>query len=124
MSTVKEEINRLLRVDVIARVDEPTEWCAPIVVAAKGSGIRLCVDLSQLNSAVMGERHVMPSVDQTLVLLARARVFTKFDCYNAFLQIPLTAESQIMKTFITPFGHYCSKRVPYGYLFGTYISVI
>ena len=111
MPKVKEEIDRLLRLDVIARVDEPTEWCAPIVVAPKGSGIRLCVDLSQLNSAVMRERHIMPSVDQTLALLAGATVFTKLDCYNAFLQIPLTAESQLMTTFITPFGRYCFKRV-------------
>ncbi len=111
---VQEELDRLLRLDVIARVDEPTQWCAPIVVAPKGPGIRLCVDLSQLNSSVMRERHIMPSVDQTLARLAGARVFSKLDCYNAFLQIPLTAESQLLTTFITPFGRYCFKRVPYG----------
>jgi hypothetical protein len=56
----------------------------------------------------------MLSVDQTLALLAGATVFTKLGCYNAFLHIPLTAESQLMTTFITPFGRYCFKRVPYG----------
>ena len=61
----------------------------------------------------MPERHVLPSVDQVLAQMAGAQVFSKLDCYNAFLQIPLTSESRHPTTFITPFGRYCFCRAPY-----------
>jgi hypothetical protein len=114
MPKVKNELDRLLKLGVIERVEEPTLWCAPIVVANKGNGIRLCVDLSRLNDSVMRERHIMPSVDQVLAQLADARVFSKLDCFNAFLQCPLAPESRHLTTFITPFGRFCFQRVPYG----------
>ena len=35
--------------EVIKRVDEPTEWCAPIIVVPKPSGeVRVCVDLTKI----------------------------------------------------------------------------
>ena len=49
----KDEIDRLLSLGVIEQVDEPTQWCAPIVVAPKAQSIRLCVDLSRLNESVI-----------------------------------------------------------------------
>ena len=62
----------------------------------------------------MRERHILPSVDQLLAQLAGAQVFSKLDCYNAFLQIPLAPESRHLTTFITPFGQSCLCRTPYG----------
>ena len=82
---VHDEIDRLLSLSVIEQVNEPTQWCAPIVEALKAQGIRLCIDLSRLNESVMHELHVLPSVDQVLAQLAGAQVFSKLDCYSAFL---------------------------------------
>ena len=46
----KEELDRMLKTGVISRVDQPTNWCAPMVVTPKSSDkIRVCVDLSKLN---------------------------------------------------------------------------
>ena len=104
MPKVKDEIDRLLSLGVIERVDVPSEWCAPIVVASKGPGIQLCVELLRLNDSVIRERHILPSVDQVLAQLADARVFSKLGCYIVFLQSPLAPESRILITFITPFG--------------------
>ena len=109
---VKDEIGRLLSVGVIEQVDEPTQWCAPIFVAPKTQGIRLCVDLSRLNESVMHERHILPSVDQMLAQLAGTQVFSILDCYNAFLQIPLAPESRHLTTFLTPFGNIVSVAPP------------
>ena len=40
---VKEKLEELEKQGVISRVDQPTDWCAPIVVAPKSSGdVRLC----------------------------------------------------------------------------------
>ena len=52
---------------VISKVDEPTDWCAGMVVVPKKSGsVRICVDLKPLNESVLRETHLLPKVDETL----------------------------------------------------------
>ena len=48
---LKQEIDLLNDKGIITPVTEPTDWCAPIVVAPKKGTdcIRMCVDLSKLN---------------------------------------------------------------------------
>ncbi|ETX01927.1 MAG: hypothetical protein ETSY2_36450 [Candidatus Entotheonella gemina] len=100
---------------VIARVNQPTEWCAGMVVVPKAnSQVRICVDLTRLNLSVKRERHPLPAVDQTLAQLAEAKVFTKLDANSGFWQIPLAPSSSLLTTFITPFGRYCFHRLPFG----------
>ena len=53
LSKTKQEIGRMLEMGVIKRVDEPTDWCAPMVVVPKPSGeVRICVDLTKLNANI------------------------------------------------------------------------
>ena len=100
---------------VIAKVEQPTEWCAGMVVVPKAdSKVRICVDLTRLNESVKRERHPLPAVDQTLAQLAGAKVFTKLDANSGFWQIPLAPASSLLTTFITPFGRYCFHRLPFG----------
>ena len=52
---------------VISRVDQPTPWCAGMVVVPKKNGsIRICVDLKPLNANVQREVHPLPTVDKTI----------------------------------------------------------
>ena len=100
---------------MIAPIDEPTEWCAGIVVAPKPNGkIRICVDLTHLNDYVCRERLILPAVDETLAKLSGATLFTKLDATAGFWQVPLHPESVPLTTFITPFGRYCFHRLPFG----------
>ena len=100
---------------VIARVEEPTEWCAGMVPIVKPSGkIRICVDLTHLNESVIRERHIFPAVDETLAKLEGARVFTKLDATSGFWQVPLHKDSMLLTTFITPEGRYYFKGLPFG----------
>ena len=49
---------------VIAKVEQPTEWCAGMVVVPKLNGkVRFCVDLTRLNVSVKREQHPLPAVD-------------------------------------------------------------
>ena len=67
---VKAELNRMEQTGVISRVDVPTKWCTGMVVVPKTDGtIRICVDLTRLNSSVQRERHPIPSVDHILAQL-------------------------------------------------------
>ena len=112
---VKAELERMERMDVISRVEEPTDWCAAMVVVPKTDGnVRICVDLTKLNENVLRERHILPSVEQTLAQLTGAKVFSKLDANSGFWQIKLARESSLLTTFITPFGRFCFNRLPFG----------
>jgi transposase InsO family protein len=115
LAPLKQELQKLQQAGVIRRVDEPTPWCAPIVVIPKKtSGIRLCVDMTRLNEAVLREQYTLPVIDQLLARLAGATVYSKLDCNQGFHQIPLSSESQLLTTFTTPFGRWCYTRLPFG----------
>ena len=95
---------------VISKVNEPTPWCAGMVVPPKKSGnVRICVDL---NKSVLREVHPLPKVNETLAQLSGAKVFTKLDANSGFWQIPLS--KQLLTTFITPIGQYCFNKLPFG----------
>ena len=105
----------MLKEGVISQVETPTDWCSGIVVVPKSGGrVRICVDLSRLNESVCRERLMLPSVDYTLGQLAGAEVFTKLDANSGFWQIPLSKNSSLLTTFITPFGRFCFNRLPFG----------
>lgn len=104
----KSKIERMLESGVISPVDNPTEWCVPMVVTPKPNGrVRVCVDLTKLNEYVQRENHPLPSVDITLSKLAGARYFTKLDANSGFWQIRLSESSRHFTTFITPWGRFC-----------------
>ena len=115
MKKVQEEIKRMEQLDVIEPIDEPTEWCSPIVVVPKADGrVRICVDLTKLNQAIRREVYQMPTVEETLGSLTEVSVFSKLDAKSGFHQIVLNPESAKLTAFITPFGRYMFKRLPFG----------
>ena len=112
---VKDELQRMENLGVISRVDEPTPWCAGMVVVPKPNGaVRICVDLKLLNESVLREVHPIPKVDETLAQLAGAAVFSKLDANSGFWQIPLAEESRSLTTFLTPEGRYWFNKLPFG----------
>ena len=115
MKKVKEEIERMLQLDVIEPVDEPTEWRSPIVVVPKADGrVRICVDLAKLYQAVRREVYQMPTVEETLGSLTEGSVFSKLYANSGFHQIVLNPESAKLTPLITPFGRYMFKHLPFG----------
>lgn len=112
---VKAELTRMEELGVIARVDEPSDWCAGMVVVPKPNGkVRICVDLTKLNESVEREKHPLPAVDQTLAQLTGAKLFSKLDANSGFWQVELSEESALLTTFISPFGRYNFRRLPFG----------
>ena len=80
----------MLETGVNSPVDQPTDWCAPMMVTLKSNGkVRVCVDLSRLNEFVKRENLPLPAVDTTLGRLAGSTVFTKLDTNSGFWQIKL-----------------------------------
>ena len=111
---VIEELSRMEEMGVISKVEEPTEWCAVMVVVPKKNGaVRICIDLKPFNTSVRRDIHPLPKVDDTLAQLTGARLFSKLDAKNGFWQIPLSSASRLLTTFITPVGKYCFNKLPF-----------
>ena len=72
---VQTELTRMESLGVISRVDEPTPWCAGMVVVPKNNGsVRICVDLKALNQSVLREIHPISRVDEILAQRQEQRI--------------------------------------------------
>ena len=115
LDPLKKELSRMEEMGVIRKVEEPTDWCHPIVLVRKENGsIRLCLDLTRLNTAVKREFYQLESVDETLAKLGDCNIMSKLDANSGYWQMPLDEDSQLKATFITPFGRFCPTRGPFG----------
>ena len=115
LEKTKREIDRMLKNGVISKVDQPTAWCAPMVVTPKPNGdVRICVDLTKLNKSILREAYPLPTVEFTLGKLSKSKIFSKIDANSAFWQRRLSESSRLLTTFITPWGRFCFNRLPYG----------
>ena len=56
----------------------------------------------------------MPTTEQTLAKLAGAKIVSKLDANSGFWQRKLSLNSKLLTTFITPWGRYCYRRLPFG----------
>ena len=105
MKKVKAEIDRMVDCGVIEPVNDPTDWCAPIIAVPKPSrAVRICVDLTKLNESVRQEYYIILKVETTLGSIAEGTVYSKLDANSGFHQIMLSDESAKLTTFVTPFG--------------------
>ena len=112
---VEQELQRMEGNGVIKRITEPTDWCAPMVpVMNKGGGTRICVDPKKLNRAVKRESYMLPTLEDAMHKLKGSTVFTKLDATSGFWQLPLDDETAKLTTFMTPFGRYFFRRLPFG----------
>ena len=64
--------------------------------------------------SVKRKRYVLPTLEDVTSKLSGASVFSSLDATNGFYQIPLEEGSCELTTFITPFGRYCFRRLPFG----------
>jgi len=85
MGQVKNELERMEKLGVIAPMKEPTEWCSGMVIVPKPNGqVRICVDLTS-STEVYAES---ATIQQILSQLSGATVLTKLDTNSGFWQIP------------------------------------
>ena len=112
---LREELDRLEGLGALTKEDKPTAWVSGLVAAMKPSGkVRVCIDPQRLNVALKRRHYPLPIVEEILPELAKAKVFTKADLKDGFLQIQLDEESSKLTTFQTPWGRYRWLRMPYG----------
>ena len=112
-SKVKEELESMKRADIIEDSNSP--WAAAIVcVPKKDKTLRLCVDYRGLNSQTIFDPQPMPKIEEVINKLGKTKYISKFDLTKGYWQITLTEKAKEVSAFVTPFGHYQFKVLPFG----------
>ncbi|XP_019614003.1 PREDICTED: uncharacterized protein K02A2.6-like [Branchiostoma belcheri] len=111
---LKAKIEELERKNVIARVTKPTDWISSMVVVKKPGKMRICLDPKDLNMALHRPKYQIPTLEEVLPRLAKAKVFSVLDAKDGFWQVKLDEESSYLTTFWTPFGRFRWLRMPFG----------
>ncbi len=112
---VSEALEQLERNGIIEKVVDATPWVSPLVVIPKKDGdVRLCVDMRMPNKAIQRERHPTPTVDDLILKLNGATVFTKLDLRSGYHQLSLAEESRHITTFATHKGLHRYKKLNFG----------
>jgi hypothetical protein len=100
----KAELDRLEKLGVLSKIDTPTDWVSSFVVFKKSSGsLRLCLEPVPLNKTLKRSHYPMPTLDDILLELSRARVFSLADVKNGFWHVRLDTEFRRLTTFRTSY---------------------
>lgn len=115
-SGVDLEIDRLVKEGVLEPV--PTaDWGTPIVPILKKEtkSIRVCVDYkTTVNPYLIDFKVPLPDIDDIFANLSGGVFFTKLDMRNAYNQLPLEENSQMLLAWSTHKGVFKCKRMSFG----------
>ena len=111
---VKDEVQKLLDVGFIEVAMYP-EWVANIVPVIKKDGrVRVCVDYRDLNKASPKDDFPLPHIHILLDNAANNHRFYFVDGYSGYNQIRMKEEDKLKTTFITQWGTFCYRVMPFG----------
>lgn len=112
---LKEELDRMEKLKVIEKINEPTEWVNSFVPVEKpNKTLRLCLDPRNLNKAIKRPLYPYPTFDDLRSKVSGASVFSKLDANSGYWMLKLDNDSSKLTTFNTQFGRYKFLRLPYG----------
>ncbi|RVW13463.1 Transposon Ty3-G Gag-Pol polyprotein [Vitis vinifera] len=111
---VKEKIQKQLSVGFISVVEYP-EWLANVVPVPKKDGkVRVCVDFRDLNKASPKDDFPLPHIDLLVDGTAGLSMLSFMDGFSGYNQILMAPEDMEKTTFITKWGTYCYRVMPFG----------
>ena len=112
---IDKELDYLIEEEIITEQVEPTPWVSSVTFPRKPNGeVRVCLDPSNLNQAIIREHHKPMTMEEIAHELAGATVYTKADALKAFLQIHLMHEASLLTTFNSHRGWLRFLQMPFG----------
>jgi len=111
---LRQHLQELVNMKVLSPVKEPTKWINSMVIVKKLNKLRICLDLKDLNKAIKRPHYPIPTIDDILPQLSKAKVFSVLDAKDGFWQVKLDEPSSYLTTFWTPFGRYRWLCMPFG----------
>ncbi|GMF42371.1 unnamed protein product [Phytophthora fragariaefolia] len=107
-------IKGLLSAKIIQHSTSP--WVSPIVVIIKKNGIdiRLCIDYGLVNSLTRLMVYPMPLINDLLDDLDKVLWYCSLDMASGFWVVSMADRARAISAFITPFGLFEWKCMPFG----------
>lgn len=112
---VENQLRDLIKKDVLEIV-QSSDWGTPLVPILKPNGeLRICGDYKvTVNKHLIDVKYPLPRIDEIFASLEGGELFTKLDMSNAYNQLLLDDNSQLLCTWSTPIGVLKMKRLPFG----------
>ena len=91
-------------------------WASPVVKVKKKDGtLRFCIDFCKLNDVTSKDAHPLPRIDDTLVALKGAMIFSTLDLKSGYWQVTIKEEHKNKTLFQTSSGQLCKFNcLPFG----------
>ena len=103
-----------LNVGFLSVVKYP-EWLANVIpVPKKDNKVRVCVDYMHLNKASPKDDFPLPHIDMLVDSTARHSMLSFMDGFSGYNQILMAPKDMEKTSFITEWGTYCYKVIPFG----------
>lgn len=80
----------------------------------KGWYTQTCIYFRKLNRVTCPDPYPMPRTEELVKGLATARYITTLDLTKGYWQVPMEEASKEKTAFVTPFGKYQFKPMPFG----------
>ena len=113
-AAIEEEVGKLLKADFIRPEKFPT-WLANVVMVKKSNGKwRMCVDYTDLNKACPKDCFLLPRIDQLVDSTSGHELLSFMNAFSGYNQIKMDPADEVHTSFITAFGTYCYKVMPFG----------
>ncbi|KAK8549098.1 hypothetical protein V6N12_061996 [Hibiscus sabdariffa] len=92
-----------------------SDWVANVVPVPKKDGkVRMCVDYRDLNRASPKDNFPLPHIDTLVDNTAGHSYFSFMDGFSGYNQIKMCPEDMNKTTFVTLWGTFCYKVMPFG----------
>ena len=90
-------------------------WLVNVVLVSKKDGkVKMCVDFRGLNKANSKDDLPLPHIDILVDNMAGHALLSFMDGFSGYNQIKMAPEDMKKTSFITPWGTYCYKVMPFG----------
>lgn len=110
---LRKYIEDMLAGGVIRPSSSP--WASPLQIAQKADGSwRICGDYRRLNLVTQKDSYPLPNILDVQSFLHGRKVFSKFDLYKGFWQLPMAPEDIQKTAMVTPLGLFEFVRMPFG----------
>ncbi|GKV49152.1 hypothetical protein SLEP1_g55918 [Rubroshorea leprosula] len=114
LQAIKEEVEKLLQVGFVRKVDY-YEWVANPVLVKKANGKwRMCIDYTNLNDACPKDCYPMPSIDKLVEAASGNERLSLLDAYSGYHQVPMAPEDEEKTSFYAGDEIYCYVMMPFG----------
>ena len=85
-----------------------------VPVPEKDGKVRMCVDYRDMNRASLKDDFPLPYIDVLVDNTAQHKVFYFLDGFSGYNQIRMALEDMAKTTFVTQWGTFCYKVMPFG----------